>query len=421
MGKRWRLGTVLTTVAVALATAAAAPARADDAKSPWGDVPERYGVSAAETVKVKMSDGVTLVADVYRPTDPKTGAPAPGPFPVVLAQSPYGRHSVVTTQSYGDYGGDGYFPYLVKRGYINAIVDIRGAGASGGDFSLFGSREIEDGVELVRWAAGLKGSTGRVGAAGSSYLGLNQVFTAAAIGRRSPLKAIFPVTTGNDIYRDLAFGGGIPNLEFAAVWLGLRSTMVTAQPDGPPADANSLGPYENLRRAMGLAELDAQLYPAADLGGPHGFDEDFWRQRSLRPLLGRVVRNGIPAFFWSGWYDVYQRGAPLSYAQLQSAWAHARRPTDPMRTQQRVTGRYQLTMGPWYHNPTGLGLGLQQAQLAWFDRWLKGAHNGIDRTRTPLHAYEIGGNRWLDSKAYPFAETRVQRLYLGANSLAAKR
>src|SRR3954452_3493220 len=291
MGKRWRLGTVLTTVAVALATAAAAPARADDAKSPWGAVPERYGVSAAETVKVKMSDGVTLVADVYRPTDPKTGRPAAGPFPVVLAQSPYGRHSVVTTQSYGDYGGDGYFPYLIKRGYINAIVDVRGAGASGGDFSLFGPREAQDGVELVRWAAGLKGSTGRVGAAGSSYLGLNQVFTAAAIGRRSPLKAIFPVTTGNDVYRDLAFGGGIPNLEFAAVWLALRSTMVTARPDETPS------------RVLGLARLDAGLYTDADLGGAHAFDEDFWQQRSLRPLLSRVVRNGIPAFFWSAWDD----------------------------------------------------------------------------------------------------------------------
>src|SRR4029077_5180807 len=46
--------------------------------------------------------------------------------------------------------------------------------------------------------------------------------------------------------------------------------------------------------------------------------------------------------------------------------------------------------------------------------------NGIDRTKTPLHAYEIGPGRWLDARAYPFGETRVRRLYLGAGSLDDK-
>src|SRR5919199_1672347 len=63
--------------------------------------------------------------------------------------------------------------------------------------------------EHVGWAAGLPRSDGRVGAAGESYVGLNQIFTAAAIGRGSTLQAIFPVTAGNDLYRDLVFAGGI--------------------------------------------------------------------------------------------------------------------------------------------------------------------------------------------------------------------
>ena len=83
-------------------------------------------------------------------------------------------------------GGDGYYPYLIERGYIDVVVDVRGAGNSGGDFSLFGPRERQDGVELARWAARLPGSNGRVGMAGSSYLGLNQIFTAALAGRHSP-------------------------------------------------------------------------------------------------------------------------------------------------------------------------------------------------------------------------------------------
>ena len=126
-----------------------------------------------------MSDGVKLAADVYRPTLP-SGAPAPGHFPVILSQTPYGKRSSVTTQSMGQgMGGDGFYPYLVERGYIDVVADVRGTGSSEGDFSLFGPRERQDGVELARWAARLPGSTGRVGLAGSSYVGLNQIYTAA--------------------------------------------------------------------------------------------------------------------------------------------------------------------------------------------------------------------------------------------------
>jgi len=87
---------------------------------------------------------------------------------------------------------------------------VRGTGSSDGDFELFGPREIQDGVDLVEWAAKLAHSTGRVGMAGVSYLALNQLYTAAAIGPGSPLGAIVPAAAGNDLFRDIAFGGGIP-------------------------------------------------------------------------------------------------------------------------------------------------------------------------------------------------------------------
>ena len=120
-----------------------------------------YGVSQPVQQMVTMSDGVQLAVDVYRPTL-SSGANAPGRFPVILSQTPYGKRSVVTTQSMGQgMGGDGYYPYLVERGYIDVVADVRGSGSSGGDFSLFGPRERQDGVELADWAARLPGSTGR--------------------------------------------------------------------------------------------------------------------------------------------------------------------------------------------------------------------------------------------------------------------
>src|SRR5205823_4213165 len=139
-----------------------------------------FGVSAPAAHAVRMSDGTSLAADIYYPTDPRTGRHAPRRFPVVLSITPYGKRSSVTKASSGSgFGGDGYYPYLVQRGYLNAVVDVRGTGASGGRFGLFDARERRDGVELAQWAARLPHSTGRVGMAGCSYLGLNQIFTAA--------------------------------------------------------------------------------------------------------------------------------------------------------------------------------------------------------------------------------------------------
>jgi uncharacterized protein len=383
---------------------------------------------------VTMSDGVQLAVDVYRPTTP-SGAPAQGPFPVILSETPYGKRSLVTTQSMGQgFGGDGYYPYLIERGYIDVVADVRGTGDSGGDFSLFGPREKEDGVELVRWASRLAGADGRVGMAGSSYLALNQIFTAALAGRHSPLKAILPANAGNDVYRDLAFGGGIPDTEFAVVWEGLRASMT------PDTSSGSSGSPEwstgnTAARAETLAEFDARLYTEVDTGGPRAFDDNFWRQRAPSQFLNRVVSNGVPALLLSGWHDVYQRGAVLNFAQLQNAWANRRlhqagpgvapmsqagHGVAPMSASQPVTGRYQLVVGPWFHNPATLGLTFQELQLAWFDRWLKGIHNGIDRTGRPLHAFELGTKRWINLTRWPVRAAHTRTLLLGASTLGTK-
>src|SRR5690606_22832752 len=147
--------------------------------------------------------------------DPGTGQPAPGPFPVILVQTPYGK-------SFDGQVSD----YLVRRGYIHLTVDVGGTGGSEGQSQLFGRVEAEDGAELVDHAARLPHSNGLVGATGLSYLGIDQVFTAAAVGPGSPLKAIFPVATAADPYRDLFVSGGVVNMESSlgliAAYFGLR-------------------------------------------------------------------------------------------------------------------------------------------------------------------------------------------------------
>ncbi len=409
---------------VTLLVALAAPSIAL-ADGPWHGESPTYGVSAPTQHMVTMSDGVQLAVDVYIPTQ-ANGSPAPGRFPVILSQTPYNKRSAVTTQSMGSgFGGDGFYPYLIQRGYIDVVADIRGSGESGGDFSLFGPREMQDGVELARWASRLPGSNHRVGLAGSSYLGLNQIFTAALAGRSSPVKAIIPSTVGNDLYRDLAFTGGIPNTEFALVWEGLRASMTADIPSDP--SQNPTAPANNAAgRAANLAAFDGQLYTEVDTGGPRAFNNDFWTQRAPSNYLDRVVRNGIPALVVSGWHDVYQRGAVLDYVGLQNAWSrmhnHRGQPASqvgPMTAHTTPTGRYQAVIGPWFHNPATMGLTFQQFQLAWFDRWLKGIHDGIDRTSAPLHAFELGTDRWINLGRWPVPQTRARTLYMAPGQLSA--
>ena len=56
--------------------------------------------------------------------------------------------NVLTAAQAAQIGG-GPTPYLIKRGYIEVMVDVRGCGVSGGSFEMFGARQAQDGIELV--------------------------------------------------------------------------------------------------------------------------------------------------------------------------------------------------------------------------------------------------------------------------------
>src|ERR1700736_5648687 len=70
----------------------------------WSPEAPSYGTATQSNLAVTMSDGTVLRANVSFPTDPKTGNPAPGPFPVLLTQTPYGKDNLV----FGAVGGGGF-------------------------------------------------------------------------------------------------------------------------------------------------------------------------------------------------------------------------------------------------------------------------------------------------------------------------
>ena len=77
---------------------------------------QTYRVHIQTGVPVKMRDGVTLRADVYRPE-------GDGKYPVLLERTPYNRAAEATMAS-----------ELAAHGYVVVIQDTRGRFASEGEW-----------------------------------------------------------------------------------------------------------------------------------------------------------------------------------------------------------------------------------------------------------------------------------------------
>lgn len=347
-----------------------------------------YGVGEELDVPVRMSDGVVIRASIAYPTELSTEKRAPGVFPVLLEQSPYDEQLFQSGAAKELFRS--LTRYFVSRGYIYVMAEVRGTHESGGDFGLVSTREQEDGVELVKWVAHrLAGSNGRVGLAGCSYTGLNQYFTAAMVGRNSPVKAMAPNSVGPDWYREPGFVGGVPTgtLEFAL------------------ADVWANGGSESAVRftLSSLADIKA--------GGATAYDGMFWRTRAAADLIQRIVDNGIPALIFASWND-YPTSTGEAYAMFQNAYAG----TDvwaPMGKDQKITDRYQLIIGSGQHCEGRDDGPMATADLEWFDTWLKGMDTGLEHARTSLHLYELGSDHWVSGGVYPQVG-RYRTLYLGA-------
>jgi predicted acyl esterase len=353
----------------------------------WQPGPATYGITSQKNVHVRMSDGVQLVADVYYPASLTTGERVAQKFPVLLQQTPYTNTTGTEDTANGTIPG----PFLITHGYIYVSADVRGTGRSGGNGSFFGKRDALDGVELVHWAAKLPGSNGIVGLAGCSYLAQAQLYTAAKLGRHSPVKAMLPECISGDVYRDTYFENGIPSLAWHGAGL---------------ASGTLLGP--SIERYLATKYVESQR------GGATAYDRYFWHIRDHLAQARAIVRTHIPALMWDGWDEPGFGGQEL-YAALQNAWA-GRSPFARMRIGQRVTGRYQLIVGDWSHGGR-LDPGIE---LEWFDTWLKHRDTGLQtRTHTPMHLAELPGDRWVNTATYPMTADYT-RYFLGADGVLAR-
>jgi predicted acyl esterase len=242
--------------------------------------------------------------------------------------------------------------YLAPEGYAVLTYDARAHGQSGGQFTLDGPRELADFRELLTWLTTRHPVDAQhVGAYGASYGG-GLVWKAAVEGL--PLAAIAPTATWTDLQEALAPQGLV------------RAGILLAFSQDIPQDR--YGPEERQLLSDATAERNVPALRA------------YLASRSTRPQLGSVR---IPTFILQG-----RRDFAFDAQQAIAAF-------------QRVRGPKRLYIGDFGHTPAEnppeefayVALEVRE----WFDRFLKGVPNGIDK-RPPI---EVAPDPWRQNTA-PF-------------------
>ncbi|MBX3014244.1 MAG: CocE/NonD family hydrolase, partial [Caldilineaceae bacterium] len=147
----------------------------------------RYPVRVIKHVRIPMTDGVELDANLYLPD-------AEGPFPAVFDYYPYRKDDLSA-------GGMRAHHYLAERGFVAIRLDVRGTGSSSGTaIDEYSVQEQLDAVEAIAWMAQQPWCNGNVGMFGTSYGGFNSM--QVAMHRPPALKAICPMYFTDNRYTD---------------------------------------------------------------------------------------------------------------------------------------------------------------------------------------------------------------------------
>jgi putative CocE/NonD family hydrolase len=181
-----------------------------------------------------MPDGTQIAVNYFVPA--AAGVEASTPLPVILLYTRYLRvwedggavRSMVDEESLAR--------ELLRYGYVLAIANARGTGASTGYRNgEFSTREQEDAYHIVEWLAARDWCDGHVGMWGRSYSGMT-AYNAAA---QAPphLDAVLSEMSGPMVY-ELIYPGGAYQDEFIRVWSNLVRDMDTGR-QGAPARMDS--------------------------------------------------------------------------------------------------------------------------------------------------------------------------------------
>jgi hypothetical protein len=367
---------------------------------------ENFEVSVERGVRVRMRDGVSLRADVYRPR-------AEGKFPVLLQRTPYNKAGGL------EFGLKG-----AARGYIVIFQDVRGRYTSEGEWYPF-KHESDDGYDTVEWAAALPYSNGKVGMFGGSYVGATQML--AAIASPPHLAGIFPVVTASNYHEGWTYQGGAFEQWFNESWTsGLAQDTLSRR---VAANTNAL-PW--------ISNLPLSRYPLLDAGrlseatvlrdlAPYFSDwldhptfDSYWRRWSIEENYEKIK---VPVFTVAAWYDIFLGGSLRNYMGMKT-----RGGSEAARKGQRLlvvigghagSGRKigTLDFGPQADIDKDGSL-TDEVMLRWYDLLLKGVSNGADREK-PVKLFVMGKNTWREEEDWPLSRAVSTRYYLHSGGKAA--
>ncbi len=347
-----------------------------------------------DDLRIPMSDGVELAADLYRPG-------AGQKFPVVLVRTPY------TRAQFGPY----FAEPMAKRGYAVVMQDVRGMGDSQGMFIPF-INERKDGLETLDWITKQPWCDGSVGMWGASYLGYCTLIVAPE--QHPSLKAIFCISGWSNAY-EMSAPGGAMHLMLNLPWT--LSGQIRGQEnviDWPRAFGHV--PVTEIPKAIGIEspawEAASKMFTPEVLVG-------------AASIAGRYGEIRTPIFYFTGWYDMIARNTIDTYERVELA-AGDKRPFQ------------KLFVGPWHHDQEWLestkvgdedfgpdaSMGISKIvdiAARWFDRWLKGVDNGVDK-EPPVTLFVMGENKWRSFDRWPPTIVQTRKYYLaskaGANGLS---
>jgi putative CocE/NonD family hydrolase len=390
----------------------------------------------SQTVMIPMRDGVKLATDIYRPV-------GDGKFPVILERTPYNKNASRASSR-----------AFVSHGYVFIAQDVRGRYASEGHW--FPVRDDpKDGFDTAKWIGEQPWCDGSIGTLGSSYAGATQ--HALAIAGAPYIKAMVPRNAMSNVGRY----GVRHNGAFELRWFNWVFTLGNAT----GLSAIGAAPSANATPAALRAATDPAAAPAlVDLGNrvreyvrslplrpgatplkfasdyeawlteamSHGDYDDFWKNAGSSVVDHLAEYKDVPEYHTTGWYDSWgAQVANLNFVELRKSKKSLQR----------------LIVGPWIHSSENrsyageaqftpdAALDLQAFHLRWFDHWLKGVDNGVDR-EPPVRIYVMGGGdahktpegrifvggHWRDEQEWPLARTQPTPYYLHAGGrLSAER
>ena len=351
-------------------------------------------------VMVQTRDGIGLATDIYRP------ASSPGPFPVIIERTPYGKIEASPREGTADdptpRPRSFVAEYFVRNGYAVVYQDCRGRHGSEGAFAKYLS-EGEDGYDSIEWISKQPWCNGRIGTMGLSYAAHTQV---AAACLNPPGLTCMLIDSGgfSNAYQSGIRQGGAFELK-QATWALKQAALSPLAEDPVTAAALAAEDPRAWFAAMPWKQGHSPLKAVPEYETylfeqwTHGEWSDYWRQLGIFAEGYWKDFADVPMLHISSWYDAYVRTATENYLGLKAAgkgplwllmgcWTHGDRSL-------RVMG--DVDFGPKATLDGNLARDFFGFRLNWFDRWLKGVENGVE-AEPPVKLFVMGGGSGTKSK-----------------------